>query len=64
MAFAPCHAKDPTYGQAVLRAHDAGVKLIAMLCELDPEAGTISFVKEVPVRLQHGLTSNSSLTEK
>jgi sugar fermentation stimulation protein A len=54
-SFAPCHARDPEYGLAVLKAQRVGVDLIALVCDLDPVAGTIRYLKPVPVCLQHGL---------
>jgi DNA-binding sugar fermentation-stimulating protein len=54
-AFAPCHAKDPAYAQAVRAAHTAGVALIPLLCEADPLAGEICFLSAVPCDLEYGM---------
>ena len=53
-AFAPCHAKDAEYGLLVCEAQAAGVQLVALQCECDPESGTINMLQEVPVHCDYG----------
>jgi DNA-binding sugar fermentation-stimulating protein len=53
--FAPCYAKDPAYAQAVRAAHAAGVILIPLLCEADPRAGEIIFLRAVQCDLEYGM---------
>ena len=38
--FAPCHAKDPAYGQLVIQAAAMGVRVIALRCALHIDAGS------------------------
>lgn len=56
-AFAPCHAKDPVYARAVCRAHAAGVSLIPLLCEVDPDAGEIRYLRPVPCIVDYGASA-------
>ena len=53
-SFAPCHAKDPKYAQAVVRASALGVVLTALLCKLSPDSGEIQYLHPVPVDLSFG----------
>lgn len=57
-AFAPCHAADPAYGQAVIQAQKRGVLLLPLLCSLDAVDGAISFEKAVPLVVDHALAQN------
>ena len=59
-AFAPCHAKDPAYGRAVVEAHRHGVLLIPLQCTIDAGQASISFVEEVPIDLEHGIAKHAS----
>jgi sugar fermentation stimulation protein A len=54
-AFAPCHAKDPAYARAVRAAFASGVLIISLLCEVDPLAGEIRFLRTVPCELEYGM---------
>ncbi len=57
--FAPCHAKDPTYGKLVIEAAAMGVRVIALRCGLEGDAangrGIVRYIGPAQVMLQHGL---------
>lgn len=52
-SFAPCFEKDPEYAAAVATAAAAGVKMIALVCDLDEEKGAVVFKGTLPVRLDY-----------
>ncbi|WIA22563.1 hypothetical protein OEZ86_009551 [Tetradesmus obliquus] len=49
--FAPAAHIDPAYAAALQAAHAAGVQMLAVVCEQDPDAGAIWFRGSVPVLL-------------
>ena len=51
--FAPCYEKDPTYATMVAEAAEAGVKIIALACELDSEGGRVIYRGVIPVQLDY-----------
>lgn len=59
-ACAPCHAKDPEYGELVRQAHAEGVQLLALRCQCNSEDGTIVFLEEIPVMTDFGLDADPS----
>ncbi|KAK9811449.1 hypothetical protein WJX72_004075 [[Myrmecia] bisecta] len=56
--FAPAHAIDPKYGQLLLQAAAAGVKVVALRCRMDPNAGTgqVQYLGPAKVELEYGLS--------
>jgi sugar fermentation stimulation protein A len=52
-AFAPCWAKDPVYSNLVVEAVQAGVKVVALVCDLDPAKGEVIFKGTVPINLEY-----------
>ncbi|KAL4859014.1 Proton/sulfate cotransporter 2 [Chlorella vulgaris] len=54
-AFAPCHEKDPKYGQLLQVAAAAGVQLIAVVCKLDEATGCIRHGGTLPIDLRYKL---------
>ncbi|CAL8469042.1 g8583 [Coccomyxa elongata] len=58
--FGPCHAKDPVYGQLVIEAAAAGVRMIALRCVLEGDdekgRGLVRYIGLAQVRLEHGLS--------
>ncbi len=57
--FGPCHAKDPVYGQLVIEAAAAGVRVIALRCALETDKengrGIFQYIGPAQIMLQHGL---------
>jgi DNA-binding sugar fermentation-stimulating protein len=55
--FAPCHAKDPAYGQLVLHAAAAGVQVLAVGCSLEPagQGGVVRVLGPLRLELGYGL---------
>lgn len=41
VAFAPCHEKDPRYGELLIHAHNAGVRILPVQCSLDIGTGSV-----------------------
>lgn len=54
-AFAPCHTKDPEYGRLLVEAAAAGVKVVALACQLDVAAQVVRSCGAIPVRLDYKL---------
>ncbi|BDA45200.1 Sugar fermentation stimulation protein homolog [Coccomyxa sp. Obi] len=58
--FGPCHAKDPVYGQLVIEAAAAGVRVIALRCILEGDEekgrGIVRYIGPAQILLQHGLS--------
>jgi sugar fermentation stimulation protein A len=44
-----CHERDPAYAKALVRAHRAGVEIVAFRARIDPPQ--VVLAEEVPVRL-------------
>ena len=56
VAFAPCYGKDPEYAALVATAVEAGVKVIALACDLDTEEGKVVYKGLMPVQLNYKKT--------
>jgi sugar fermentation stimulation protein A len=52
-AFAPCYEKDPEYSNLVVAAVEAGVKVVAVVCDLDPFKGEVVYKGTVPLKLDY-----------
>lgn len=51
-SFSACEAKDPAYSALVRQAAAAGVRMVAVRCELRVDAagaGTVHYLGELPV---------------
>lgn len=59
IAFAPSWKYDPVYAALVNKAHDAGVKIIAVSVELQPDFQTVCYKGTLPLILNYGKITES-----